>query len=133
MDDYFGLEIPFARHCGITALSLDEGRTRLSLPLTEMSTNQFGVFHGGALLTLLDIAMGSAARVTIGAWVVAVDMQTAFIAPGRSDVIGEGRVIRAGRSLIFCEGEIRDKDGVLVAKGSGIYKAASHKSSAEPA
>jgi uncharacterized protein (TIGR00369 family) len=133
MDDYFGLDIPFARHCGIKALSFEDGRTRLSLPLSPTSTNQFGVFHGGALLTLLDIAMGSAARVTVGAWVVAVDMQTAFISPGRTDVIGEGRVVRAGRSLIFCEGEIRDKDGVLVAKASGIYKPTSHKSSAESA
>ncbi|MGB8276432.1 MAG: PaaI family thioesterase [Methylovirgula sp.] len=129
MDDYFGLDIPFARHCGIKALSFEEGRTRLSLALSAASTNQFGIFHGGALLTLLDIAMGSAARVTVGAWVVAVDMQTAFIAPGLGDVIGEGHVIRAGRSLVFCEGEIRDKEGVLIAKGSGLYKIASaHKS-----
>ncbi len=128
MDDYFGLDIPFARHCGIKALSFEEGRTRLSLALSPTSANQFGVFHGGALLTLLDIAMGSAARVTVGAWVVAVDMQTAFIAPGRGDVVGEGHVIRAGRSLIFCEGEIRDQEGMLIAKGSGVYKVASHKS-----
>ncbi len=133
MDDYFGLDIPFARHCGIKPVSCENGRTRLSLPLSPTSTNQFGVFHGGVLLTLLDIAMGSAARVTVGAWVVAVDMQTAFIAPGRSDVIGEGRVIRAGRSLVFCEGEIRDHAGALIAKGSGVYKIASHKSAVDSA
>ncbi len=131
MDDYFGLEVPFARFCGIKALAFEDGRTRLSLPLSPTATNQFGVFHGGVLLTLLDVAMGSAARVTVDAWVVAVDMQTAFVAPGRSDVIGEGRVIRAGRSLIFCEGEIRDNDGILIAKGSGVYKIASHKSAAD--
>jgi uncharacterized protein (TIGR00369 family) len=122
MEDYFGLEIPFARHCGVKALASEAGRTRLLLPLSPTSTNQMGVFHGGALLTLLDIAMGSAARVTAGAWVVAVDLQTAFIAPGRSDVIGEGHVLRAGRSLVFCEGEIRDQTGVLIAKASGVYK-----------
>jgi len=130
MSDYFGLDIPFARHCGIEALSCDGGRARLRLALSADSTNQFGVLHGGALLTLLDIAMGSAARVTIDAWVMAVDVQTAFIAPGRSDVIGEGRVIRAGRSLVFCEGEIHDKDGTLVAKASGIYKIVVQKHSA---
>jgi uncharacterized protein (TIGR00369 family) len=131
MDDYFGLDVPFARHCGIKALAFEEGRTRLSLALSPMSTNQFGIFHGGALLTLLDIAMGSAARVTVGAWVMAVDLQTAFIAPGRSDVIGEGHVIRAGRSLVFCEGLIRDHAGALIAKGSGVYKIASGHKTAE--
>jgi uncharacterized protein (TIGR00369 family) len=122
MNDFFGLDIPFARHCGIRALAVEDGRTRLGLALSSASTNQFGMFHGGALLTLLDIAMGSAARVSVGCGVVAVDMQTAFIAPGRSDVIGEGRVIRAGGSLVFCEGEIHDIAGALIAKGSGVYK-----------
>jgi uncharacterized protein (TIGR00369 family) len=128
MDDYFGLDIPFARFCGIKPISAGDGCTRLSLPLSPTSTNQFGVFHGGALLTLLDVAMGSAARVTAGAWVVAVDMQTAFIAPGRTNVVAEGRVLRAGRSLVFCEGEIRDHVGDLIAKASGVYKiVTSHK------
>lgn len=131
MDDYYGLEIPFARHCGIKALPIENGRTRLLLPLSTQSTNQFGVFHGGALLTLLDIAMGSAARVNSGSWVVAVDMQTAFVAPGRGDVIGEGLVIRAGRSLVFCEGEVRDAAGQLIAKGSGVYKIASKDKKAD--
>ncbi|MGO9136036.1 MAG: PaaI family thioesterase [Methylovirgula sp.] len=122
MDDFFGLDVPFARHCGIKALSFDERCTRLLLPMSAQSTNQFGVFHGGVLLTLLDIAMGSVARVTSGFWVVAVDMQTAFIAPGRGDVIGEGHVVRAGRSLVFCEGYIRDQAGEIIARGSGVYK-----------
>lgn len=131
LPDYFGLEIPFGRHCRIRPLSAEAGRTRLLLPLSPESTNQFGVFHGGALLTLLDIAMGSAARVAAGAWVVAVDMQTAFIAPGRSEVIGEGQVIRVGGSLVFCEGEVRDHTGTLIAKGSGVYKIVkSHKTGA---
>jgi uncharacterized protein (TIGR00369 family) len=124
LDDFFGLDVPFARFCGIKALGVQNGRTRLMLPMSAESTNHFGVFHGGALMTLLDIAMGSAARVHSGAWVVAVDMQTAFVAPGRSDVVGEGFVIRAGHSLIFCDGEIRDAAGNLIAKGSGVYKIA---------
>jgi uncharacterized protein (TIGR00369 family) len=122
MDDFFGLDVPFARFCGIKALGVENGRTRLVLPMSPEGTNHFGVFHGGALMTLLDIAMGSAARVHAGEWVVAVDMQTAFVAPGRGDVIGEGFVIRAGHSLVFCEAEIRDASGGLIAKGSGVYK-----------
>ncbi len=124
LDDFFGLDVPFPRFCGIKALDVENGHTRLILPMSAQGTNHFGVFHGGALMTLLDIAMGSAARVHSGAWVVAVDMQTAFVAPGRSDVIGEGFVIRAGHSLVFCDGEIRDTSGNLIAKGSGVYKIA---------
>ncbi|RXZ45435.1 PaaI family thioesterase [Crenobacter cavernae] len=33
-----------------------------------------------------------------------------------------GRVLRGGRSLVFCEGEVRDENGERVAKAMGIFK-----------
>jgi acyl-coenzyme A thioesterase PaaI-like protein len=36
--------------------------------------------------------------------------------------VGEARCLRAGRSLAFCEGEIRDAAGELVAKAVGTFK-----------
>ena len=37
-------------------------------------------------------------------------------------VLGEGRAQRAGRSLIFSEGELRAEDGTLLAKATGTFK-----------
>jgi len=34
----------------------------------------------------------------------------------------EGHAQRAGRSLIFAEGEVKDATGKLLAKGSGTFK-----------
>ncbi|GAB4952088.1 hypothetical protein MAHJHV63_47540 [Mycobacterium avium subsp. hominissuis] len=46
-----------------------------------------------------------------------------FMAPARaSDVIGVGRVLRRGRSLVNCEAEIVDPQGTLVAKALATYK-----------
>jgi uncharacterized protein (TIGR00369 family) len=73
---------------------------------------------------MLDVAMGSAARLASGSSVITVDMQSAFLAPGRGDLSAEGRVVRPGRSLIFCEGEVRDAEGALIAKASGLFKVA---------
>jgi acyl-coenzyme A thioesterase PaaI-like protein len=57
-----------------------------------------------------------------------LDMQVAFLSPGRSGVlIGEGRVVRGGRSILFCDAEIRDEAGVLVAKSSGVFKPAGER------
>ena len=51
-----------------------------------------------------------------------IDLQAAFLSPGRGRLTGEGRVVRGGGSLIFCEGDIRDAQGTLVAKGTGVFR-----------
>ena len=124
----FGVEIPFASHCGIEALETPDGRTLLRLVLAPQHLNNIGMAHGGVTCTLLDIAMGSSARRHADLPVMTLDMQTSFIQPGRGRrlgrgvLVGEGRVVRAGRSVIFCEGEVRTESGELVAKGSGLFK-----------
>ncbi|MCZ2982459.1 PaaI family thioesterase, partial [Acinetobacter baumannii] len=72
--------------------------------------------------TLLDVALGTAARLSAARPVVTLDMQTRFLAPGRDVLLAEGRVTRAGRSVIFCEAEIRDVQGELVASATGLLK-----------
>jgi uncharacterized protein (TIGR00369 family) len=128
-DNYFGVEIPFARHCGIIPVSHEPGHTRLEIDLADFHRNNLGTAHGGAILTLLDISLGSAARTYAGSPVMTINMQVAFLSPGRGKLIGEGHVLRPGRSLIFCEGEIRTEGGDLVAKASGLFKVAKKESS----
>ena len=118
----FGAHIPFVRHCGIEALDVQEGRTRLRLALRPEHANNLGIAHGGVICTLLDVALGTAARLNAGHPVVTLDMQTRFLAPGRGVLIAEGRVTRAGRSVTFCEAEIRDAEGTLVASATGLLK-----------
>src|SRR5689334_18565988 len=103
----FGATIPFADHCGIEEIGLVDGRTRIRLVLGPEHANNLGIAHGGVICTLLDIAMGTVARSTTGSPVITLDMQTTFISPGRGTLIGEGRILRAGLSIIFCEAEVR--------------------------
>ncbi len=86
--------------------------------------NNVGIVHGGAICTLLDIAMGSAARVRAGAPVMTVDMHVMFLAAARGAIVAEGRVIRAGRSILFAEAEARTEDGETVARSTGVFKRA---------
>lgn len=86
--------------------------------------NNVGIVHGGAICTLLDIAMGSAARIEAGAPVMTVDMHVMFLAAARSVIIAEGRVIRAGRSILFAEAEAKTEDGETVARSTGVFKRA---------
>ena len=86
--------------------------------------NNVGVVHGGAICTLLDIAMGSAARIQAGAPVMTVDMHVMFLVAARSIIVAEGRVIRAGRSILFAEAEAKAEDGEIVARSTGVFKRA---------
>ena len=119
----FGADLPFVEHCAIEEIGLVDGRTRLRMRVGPEHMNNIGIVHGGALATLLDVAMGTAGRTQAGRPVMTLDMHVAFMAPGRGAVlIGEGRVVRGGRSILFCEAEIRDEAGALVAKSSGVFK-----------
>lgn len=120
----FGSEVPFAGHCGIEAVAFAEGRTRLRLEVAPEHRNNLGIAHGGVLCTLLDVAMGTAARCTIGTACMTLDMQVSFLLPGRGVLLAEGWVLRAGRSLVFCEAEVRTEAGELVAKSTGLFKPA---------
>jgi uncharacterized protein (TIGR00369 family) len=119
----FGANIPFVAHCAIEEIGFVEGRTRLRMTVGPEHMNNIGIVHGGAICTLLDVAMGTAGRTHAGCPVITLDMQVAFLSPGRNGaLIGEGRVVRGGRSILFCEAEIRDEAGILVAKSSGVFK-----------
>jgi uncharacterized protein (TIGR00369 family) len=122
MNQIFGADIPFATFCGIEPVENSEARTVLRVALRPEHGNNFGIAHGGLTSTLIDIAMGSAARRGAGLPVMTLDLQVSFIAPGRGVLLAEAKVIRAGRSVIFCEGEVRSETGELVAKGSGLFK-----------
>ncbi len=122
MTDIFGADIPFAGHCAITALEGTPDKTRLNLTLGDVHRNHLGTAHGGVILTLLDIALGSVARLATGHSVMTINLQTSFLAPGSGELTAEGRVLQQGRSLVFCEGDVRDAQGILVAKASGLFK-----------
>lgn len=118
-------KIPFVAHLGLVTEALGEGTARLSMPLPEHFTNSLGTAHGGIILSLLDVALCTAARTlhpdSMG--VITIDMSTSFIGGGSGDrLIAEARVLRDARSMTFVEAEAKNADGSLVAKAIGTVK-----------
>lgn len=112
-------KIPFLVHLGIRTDELGEGTARLSLPLQPQLTNSMGTVHGGAIISLLDIALCTAARTlhpdSVGA--ITIDLSTSFIGGGvGTKLLADARVLKDGRSMIFVEAEAKNEDGSLVAK-----------------
>jgi uncharacterized protein (TIGR00369 family) len=112
-------KIPFVMHLGLTTEALGDGTACLSMPLPKHFTNSLGTAHGGVIMSLLDVALCTAARTlhpdSLG--VVTIDMSTSFIGGGSgSKLIAEARVMKDTRSMSFVEAEAKNEDGSLVAK-----------------
>ena len=120
----FGIVIPFVEDLGIKVQSVEYGRVVSVLDVKPVHCNSWGAPHGGIVMTLLDFTMSMAGRTahTTGSGAVTVEMKTNFIAAGAGRLTCEGKVAQAGRSLIFCSGEVRDADGRLCAQALGTFK-----------
>lgn len=119
-----GRHVPFADLLGITVAEHAPGRARLELELRPELMNSWKVAHGGVVMTLADIALGVAvltlARGAHGA--MTIELKVSFLGPAKGRLAAEGRCLKAGKSLAFCEGEVLDGEGNVVAKALGTYR-----------
>ena len=118
---------PFVAKLGIVADQLSDHEVRLRLPWGPPNVTVGDMVHGGAIATLADLTVMAAAWCGAEAPQqlrgVTVSMALDFMAPARAtDVIGVGRVLRRGRSLVNCEAEVVDPEGRLVAKALATDK-----------
>jgi uncharacterized protein (TIGR00369 family) len=119
----FGVAIPFVRHLGFEMVRMEDGASELRfLPLPE-HLNSFQVAHGGAIMTLLDVVMATAARsVEREAGVVTIEMKTSFMRPCQGLLTGKGRLMHRTRAMAFTEGTIFDTEGKACAHATGTFK-----------
>jgi len=125
----FMRKIPFSQHLGIKVDALEKGLARLSMAVRPEFMTSWGTAHGGSILALLDITLSMSARTLYDPprSVMTVDLSAQFIGTTTGLLRAEGRVMKAGQSTIFCEGEARDEKGELVAKAIGTFRAISPK------
>jgi len=125
----FTKNIPFSEHLGIKVDSLEKGIARLSLLIRPEFMTSWGTAHGGSILSLLDITLSMSARTLYDPprSIMTIDLSTQFIGTSTGMLRSEGRVVRAGQTTIFCEGEVKSEAGDLVAKAIGTFRARSPK------
>lgn len=120
----FGVPIPFIEHLGIRLVEQNETRAVIRLDKRPELLNSWGSTHGGVIMTMLDLVMSASVRgrYKVAGSVLTVDLSVGFIAASMGDIIAEGRVLHAGKSTAFCEGEARDTEGRLLTKAIGTFK-----------
>jgi uncharacterized protein (TIGR00369 family) len=90
------------------------GEVRIELPFNHAFTQQHGYIHAGVLTSIVDSACGYAAYTLMPADsnVLTVEYKVNFLNPARGELfIGIGRVVKAGRTLTVCNGEVWAVDG----------------------
>jgi uncharacterized protein (TIGR00369 family) len=118
---------PLAAKLGIVAETLEGDEVRLRLPFDTTNVTLGDMVHGGAIATLADMTVLAAAWT--GAEVpdslrgVTTSLSMQFLAPARAtDLIGVGRVLRRGRTLVNCDVDVVTAGGAAVAKAIATYK-----------
>jgi uncharacterized protein (TIGR00369 family) len=74
-------------------------------------TQQHGLWHGGVVASLVDVACGYAALSMMPAdrEVLTVEFKVHFLKPAKTGrLIAVGQVVQAGRTLTVCEGSAFD-------------------------
>jgi uncharacterized protein (TIGR00369 family) len=89
------------------------GEVRISLPYRADLTQQHGFLHAGAVTSVVDSACGYAALTLMepGAAVLSVEFKVNLLAVAAGkEFLAIGRVVRAGRTITVCSGELRTLD-----------------------
>jgi uncharacterized protein (TIGR00369 family) len=90
------------------------GFVRLEFEPQPAFRNHFGNIQGGFAVAMLDAVISIAAYAKARVWLPTVEMKSNFLEPlPIATCIGEGRVLKLGKSLAFVEGRLLTADGRL--------------------
>lgn len=85
------------------------GVAEISLPFDTALTQQHGYLHAGIITTIVDNACGYAALslMKADATVLTIEYKVNFLSPAvGTHFLARGEVIRAGRTITVCRGEV---------------------------
>lgn len=90
------------------------GEVELTMPFSESLTQQHGFIHAGVISTLADTACGFAALslMPADAAVLTTEFKINLLSPAKGErFIAQGRVVRPGRKLMVCLGDVFAEEG----------------------
>ena len=122
-----------------TLLSLDileadheNGRVKIAFTAKPEFCNASGNIQGGFLTAMLDDCLGPAILVATNAksFPSTINLNVQFLAPAKpGQIIGNGRIVKIGKTIGFVEAELEDANGNILARATASVRiTAMHKS-----
>lgn len=112
---------PLHRYVGVETLQASDGQAHFEITIGSQTVNPLGVFHGGVVYMLCDMACYAALVSTLseGEDAVTHDIHVSMMRAAKlGDCIRfEGRVLKRGRSLAFMEAQA-SLNGQLIARAA---------------
>lgn len=99
----------FMDFLGAKLTAVSPGQVTIEMPVTPNLLQQHGFVHAGATTAVVDSACGYATLSLLppGSEVVTVEFKMNLLAPALGvKMIAHGRVVRPGRTLTVCQGEL---------------------------
>lgn len=100
--------------CGARLVTATAGHVELAWDHRHTLTQQHGFMHAGIITTVLDSACGFAALSVMPpeAGVLSIEFKVNLLNPARyKSYVAVGRVVKAGRTVVVAQGEVRSADG----------------------
>jgi len=100
----------FMATLGASLTIVQPGEVSIELPFRADLTQQHGFLHAGVVTSIIDSACGYAALTLMppDRAVLSVEFKVNLIAPAQGAMFqARGRVVRAGRTLAVCTGDLR--------------------------
>ena len=104
----------FMTTLGATLDVVRAGEVHIGFSHREELTQQHGYLHAGVLAAVADSACGYAALSLMepGTGVLSIEFKINMLAPAAGTrFVAIGRVVRSGRTITVCSGEVRAEDG----------------------
>lgn len=101
------------------------GAVRIAFDARPAFCNPGGNIQGGFLAAMLDDTLGPTVLVKTdgAAYCATIDLTIRFLAPATPGrLIGEGRLVRLGKTIAFLEGELRDGAHRIVANATAAAR-----------
>ena len=102
-------------------LEAEEGEVKMQFTVEKYMLNPIGILHGGIMATILDEVMG-AASFTLGrpTGFATINMSVDYLQSAKEGdiVIGVGKVLRAGKTILHLDSKLFSAENKLLAKAT---------------
>ncbi len=118
---------PYSTMLGMHLTHAMDGTATVACDITPEFMNAADTVHGGVAASLLDVAVSAASLVAPQAGertgVMTLSLTINYLAASRARRFSATATVRGGgRSSVYCDGEVVDETGAVIATGTSVMK-----------